>query len=65
MLAPKQTNEVQLPGTVVSADDEGIVVVAAEGAVKIERLRPEGKTAMDAATFLRGHKLHPGSRFGE
>lgn len=53
------------PGTVLATGMDGIVVATGRGKMRIEQLRPEGKNTMDAATFLRGHKLIPGSRLGE
>jgi methionyl-tRNA formyltransferase len=50
------------PGTVLTADGHRLVVRTGEGAVEILELRPEGKRAMTAAEFLRGHRLEPGDR---
>jgi len=35
-----------------------------DGAVIVQRLQPAGKTEMDAAEFVRGHRLETGFRFG-
>lgn len=54
------------PGTVLSADDHGIVVACGGGtALAIRRVVPEGKRSMSAAEFLRGNGIHPGSVLGE
>jgi methionyl-tRNA formyltransferase len=50
------------PGTVASADAGGIVVAAASGAVRITRLKLEGKPAVSAKDFLNGHRVTPGDR---
>jgi len=52
------------PGTVLMAERENLIVAAADGAVRIERLRPAGKRAMSAAEFLRGYHVSAGDRFG-
>jgi len=51
------------PGTVMRADNEGIVVRTKDGAVLIYELQPEGKKKMTAAAYCRGHKIEPGKRF--
>ena len=50
------------PGTVLSI--EPLAVACSEGSVEILELQLEGKKRMNAADFLRGHKILPGSRFG-
>ena len=53
------------PGTVLSADDAGLVVACGEGTrLVVRRLVPEGKRSMSAAEFLRGHALFNAARFG-
>jgi methionyl-tRNA formyltransferase len=53
------------PGTILSADDAGLVVACGEGTrLVIRRLVPEGKRSMSAAEFLRGHALFNAARFG-
>jgi methionyl-tRNA formyltransferase len=52
------------PGEVLAASDhDGLVVAAGEGAVRLVTVQPEGKRAMDAAAYLRGHRLSVGMRF--
>ncbi len=41
-----------------------IVIGCGDGRVVVERLQPAGKNEMDAGEFFRGHRLHPGTRFG-
>jgi methionyl-tRNA formyltransferase len=53
------------PGTVVAADETGIVVACGSGtSLAITRLVPEGRRGMSAAEFLRGHGVRPGTRLG-
>ncbi|MBI2194535.1 MAG: methionyl-tRNA formyltransferase [Planctomycetes bacterium] len=48
------------PGTVVEIARTHFTIAAGEGRVRVLRLLPSGKRAMDAAEFLRGHLLSPG-----
>ena len=51
------------PGEILSLDAErGIEVAAGDGSVWLVRLRPSGKSAMDAASFVRGYRLELGTR---
>lgn len=52
------------PGTVLRASAEGIDVVTGDGLLRITRLQPAGKRAMDAAEFLNGHRVEPGAQLG-
>ena len=52
------------PGTVVSADKNGLLLATGEGVLGISRLQPENKKEMDAADWLRGAKVQAGDRFG-
>jgi len=52
------------PGQILSVARDSFVVGAGGGQVKVERLQPAGKRAMDAGEFLRGHPLQPGQRLG-
>ncbi len=49
------------PGTVL---DEDLRVACGRGAVRLTRVQLAGRAAMDAAAFLRGHKIAPGTRLG-
>jgi methionyl-tRNA formyltransferase len=51
-----------LPGEVVSAEKTGILVATGDGLLRITRLQPPGKRAMDAADFINARRLD-GSRF--
>ena len=48
------------PGSVLSADGRGIVVRCLDTALRILEVKPEGSSAMDAASFLRGRPLAAG-----
>ncbi len=52
------------PGTVVSADKNGLLLATGTGVLGISRLQPENKKEMDAADWLRGAKVQAGDRFG-
>ncbi|ACA18588.1 methionyl-tRNA formyltransferase [Methylobacterium sp. 4-46] len=47
------------PGTLL---DEAGTVACGEGALRLLRVQPAGKAAMEAADFLRGRRLEPGTR---
>jgi methionyl-tRNA formyltransferase len=51
-----------LPGTVLEAAGDRLVVAAGHGTVRILELRPEGRRTMPARDFLAGHKLAVGAR---
>lgn len=48
-------------GAVLSADDDGLVVACAEGAVRLTRLQREGRAAQGAGDFLRGFPVAVGT----
>ncbi|MFH1689098.1 MAG: methionyl-tRNA formyltransferase [Candidatus Eisenbacteria bacterium] len=51
------------PGEILTLDDErGIEVAVGDGSVWLTRLRPSGKGAMDAASFVRGYRPEVGTR---
>ncbi len=52
------------PGRIVSLGEEGIVVKTGAGNLVIKELQLEGSKRMDAASFLRGHHLKPGTKLG-
>ncbi|MGA9777565.1 MAG: methionyl-tRNA formyltransferase [Limisphaerales bacterium] len=51
------------PGTILSADKNGIVVACGQGALRILELQREGGRRMNTVEFLAGHALKPGDRF--
>ena len=48
-----------VPGTVI---DDAATVACAEGALRLDRLQRQGRSPMEAADFLRGFALEPGTR---
>jgi len=52
-----------IPGTVLSAGPDGIVVAAGEGSLVLREVQIEGKKRLSAAEFLRGFPLPAGTRF--
>ena len=53
------------PGTILRADEGGLLVASGDGAIELTEVQPPGKPAMDASAFLRGHPLSKGARVGE
>lgn len=53
-----------VPGTLLSADEDGVAVAAGQGVLRILELQPSGKKAMEAAAFARGGLLKPGTVLG-
>jgi len=51
------------PGTILSADKNGIVAACGQGALRILELQREGGRRMNTAEFLAGHPLTPGAKF--
>jgi methionyl-tRNA formyltransferase len=49
------------PGTLL---DDRLCVACGHGALRLTRVQLAGRAAMDAESFLRGHKLPPGTRLG-
>ncbi len=53
------------PGTVLALDDKGqggIYVACGEGQLKLTRVLPEGKGAMNAADYIRGRRIAVGDK---
>lgn len=61
VLAARAAAGAGAPGTVVRAP---LVVACGSGAVELLRVRREGAAALDAAAFLRGRPVPPGTRLG-
>ncbi len=49
------------PSTVL---DDALLVACGRGALRLTRVQLAGRAAMDAAAFLRGHPIPPGTRLG-
>ncbi len=52
------------PGYIERITDSGIEVGTGENRLKITELKPEGKKAMLAKSFLSGYKINPGDKLG-
>ena len=65
----RETNQIQekqaeeAPGTVISADKEGIRVACGKNVLVLQEVQLEGKKRMEADAFLRGYQLKPGDMF--
>jgi methionyl-tRNA formyltransferase len=51
------------PGTVLAANDRGIVVACGKGALRVTELQKPGGKRLPAADLLRGFTITPGQRF--
>ncbi len=51
-------------GTLLAADDTGVLVACGEGALRLTQLQRAGGKRLPAADFLRGFPLTAGQRFG-
>jgi methionyl-tRNA formyltransferase len=49
-----------VPGEVLDADDDRLIVAAGAGAVALDELQVPGKRPLPAIEFLRGHRIRPG-----
>ena len=52
------------PGTIVSADNDGILVACGQGTLRLTEVQIEGGKRLSAADFLRGHAVEGGSVLG-
>jgi len=50
------------PGEVRAVDRDGVVVACAEGALRLVKVKPEGRGEQPAAEWARGARLEPGIR---
>lgn len=57
----KSGSEPEEPGTVIKADKGGIHVVCGQDILILQEVQLEGKKRMDAAAFLRGCHMEPGT----
>ena len=56
------TNMDAEPGTVIRADDEGLVVICGKGQLLVTEIKAAGKRAMSIGDFLRGTPIEVGSQ---
>ncbi len=52
------------PGTILDFDEGGIRVACADGALRVTKIKPEGRAILAAAEWARGARPEPGERFG-
>ena len=57
----KSGSEPENPGTIIKADKDGIHVVCGQDILILQEVQLEGKKRMDAAAFLRGCHVEPGT----
>lgn len=62
---PVNYNHQKEPGTIIEADKDQLIVAAAEGAIKLEKVQPAGKKKMDISSFLNGTTITIGEKMGE
>ncbi|HEY2839922.1 MAG TPA: methionyl-tRNA formyltransferase, partial [Pirellulales bacterium] len=53
-----------VPGQVLVAEGDRLLVATGAGALRIERLQPAGKRVLSAGQFLRGYPVRAGESFG-
>ena len=51
-----------VPGTVLGAGENGLVVAAARGSVMLTEVQVEGRPPMPVRAFLNGHRVQPGEQ---
>ncbi len=63
-LCAHEGGESHAPGTVLTADADGILIACGGGAVRLLEVQPEGRPRMPADAFVRGYPLRSGDRLG-
>ena len=53
-----------IPGTILEAQDDRLLIATGEGLLRIYELQIEGKKKMHVSDFLRGNKIKIGERLG-
>jgi methionyl-tRNA formyltransferase len=62
-VAPEEGVAGAAPGMLAGSDEVGLRVACADGALRVLRLKPEGRAELDAAEWARGARPQPGERF--
>jgi len=52
------------PGTVLALDRDGVLVACGSGALRLERVKPESRSEMDAVAWARGARIELGEKLG-
>ena len=55
----------ELPGTVLEASDDTLIIAAGEGALSIQELQPESGKRLNVHAYLCGNPTQAGDRWGE
>jgi methionyl-tRNA formyltransferase len=53
----------RIPGSIVLAEKDRLIISTGEGAIAILLIQAPGKRALPVSDFLRGHPVRPGQRF--
>ena len=61
--ASSMSKVAKLPGTIVEAHGDELIVACGQGWLRLEMVQPAGKRTMTAGEFMRGHPARPGIRF--
>lgn len=64
LLAGTPVTQTAVPGTVVVAQGNDLVLACGNGWLALEQVQPSGKRVLAAGEFLRGYPVRPGDRFG-
>ena len=59
-----ESSEVMIPGTILEAQDDRLLIATGDGLLRIYELQIEGKKKMHVSDFLRGNKVKIGERLG-
>ena len=62
--APDAAPAGTLPGTILEAHGDRLVVAAGHGTLRLLTVKPEGKRAMAVREFMAGHHVPPGTVLG-
>ncbi len=62
--AAQARSGVGMPGEVLRAEADQLVIACGNGALAVQDIQPAGSKRMTAAAFLAGRALPPGTRFG-
>jgi methionyl-tRNA formyltransferase len=54
----------QVPGTVVAVGNDGVVVACKPGALRLQRVKAEGRHELNAAEWARGARVQPSDQLG-
>ncbi len=63
-LLPEREGGSLAPGTIISADQQGLIVKTGDGVISILEIQQQGRRRMSTSEFLRGYALERGQRLG-